>query len=62
MNGCLDGWLHGWMVVQINICVGGQMDRRMVWWMDRWIDGWMDNWLFGWMNEWMGGCVGGWLG
>lgn len=55
MNGCVDGWMNGWI---------GWIHSR--WWMSGWVDeivslvGWMNRWLWGcgWMHEWLGWRMG----
>ena len=37
MNGRMDGWVDGGMVVA---------------WMDRWMGGWVGRWVHGWMGAW----------
>lgn len=46
MDGCVWGWMDGW----IGRCAGGWID---VWVDDGCVGGWMNNCVVGWMGVWM---------
>ena len=60
-DGCMDGWIGGWVYGRMDGWVGGWVDGWMDGWVGGWMDGWVGVWKGGWVDGWMSGYMDGWM-